>query len=186
VAIGNCTDKGAPSNLTGILQAKGGSLRSEVLMKHSHKVFLRGLEASKASVWLVARWLSEHDKIVVIPPTRKAPRHEDWKDYADSGDIWVISKRKWKRIEVKGLGYDFTSAEDWPHRDFIVCAKHAWDRASIPASAFYYVNPAMTHMAMVNPSDREGWIVRDVTDGRHGVTQATYICSVAAVRFIEL
>lgn len=89
-----------------------------------HQAFLRDLERSQDAVWHVSRWLSRRGLCVRVPPTSFAPRAEDWRDYSDSGDLFIE-----QRVEVKHLSAQFTGRHDWPFPDFIVCGKGAHDRA---------------------------------------------------------
>lgn len=152
-------------------------------MNEHHKKFLQGLESSKASVWLVARWLSDHGYAVRIPPTSKAPEQKDWQAHADDGDLEIA-----QRIEVKALTCDFTSRDDWPFPDFIVCAKHAYDNAKPKPYRICYLNKAMTHLAVLDcRKTHMEWVVKTVRDSRFDDReQETYVCDKGLPQFVKL
>jgi hypothetical protein len=142
--------------------------------------FAKHLSDSIADVWDVAQWLSSRGHSVTVNPTFIAPSHEEWEDYADGGDLFIT-----QRVEVKRLSAEFTSAQDWPFKDkFIVCAKHAWDRAKPKPYAFIYLNKSKTHMAVVKGDTHKFWEVEQRTDKRYdSMTQSFYFCPLEKVVF---
>lgn len=120
---------------------------------------------------------------ITIPVPTKGVKHEDWKKHADSGDITAQKAGKSYRIEVKGLSVDFSSALNWPFgSEFIVCAKHSFDRAKPKPSAYFIFNKGLTYYARVNLSSREMWSEIEKTDSRYdGVKQKFYTCPITLV-----
>jgi hypothetical protein len=146
----------------------------------NHQKFLSHLDNSSSAVWLVAEMLNGRGYDVSIPPNTRAERHSDWQNHADSGDIYIR-----QRIEVKQLGVAFTCAEDWPFRDkFIVCAKHAFDRATPKPYAYIIVSKCGGHAASVFSSNSASWTVDTRVDSRYeGVEQEFYFSPVADVKW---
>ena len=155
----------------------------------NHDLFLKHLDESKQAVWIVARWLNELGYSVKIYATKKADKHENWKKYADKGDIEIsdgdieISHR----IEVKRRGLKFINKKDWPHRDFIVCAKHAWDRAEPKPFAFIVLSNDYKYAGIVKSDSRKKWYAKSIKDGRYdNVTQEFYLIALDNVDWIVL
>lgn len=143
--------------------------------------FEKNLMDSQEAVWDVARWFQSHGKTVTVNPTFIAPSHDQWQDYADGGDLFLV-----QRIEVKKLGVLFTCRDDWPFGDkFIVCAKHAWDRALQKPHAFIYLNQNKTHAAIVKGETHKTWTHEKRTDKRYDrMTQEFYFCDLSHVAFM--
>ena len=148
-----------------------------------HLTFLKHLDQSHSAVWRVAQWLQERGNRVVVTPITKSATHQEWKDHADDGDLYIQL-----RVEVKKRGLEFTGREDWPHGDkFIVCAKHAWDRAKPKPYAFVILNKSMTHAAIVTADTRSQWTVEERTDSRYiQYRQEFYFIPIDLVRFVPL
>ena len=147
-----------------------------------HQWFLKELDKSAKAVWMVAHWLNSRGHNVTVNAAGRAPTHADWVDYADNGDLNISL-----RVEVKALTADFTSAEDWPFRGkFIVCAKHAFDRAVPKPYGYIYLNKAKTNMAMVMCQTSKKWYVEKRTDKRTNIEQEFYLCPLDEVYFHEV
>ena len=113
--------------------------------------FIKHLDESEVGVLSAAKWLRSFGYSVTIPPTTKAKSYEDRLDHQDDGDLYINM-----RIEVKRLGINFTSKDDWKFGSkFIVCAQHSFDRAkpnslkefpclkTIQMNNYLYVNIAL-------------------------------------------
>lgn len=147
-----------------------------------HERFLAGLERSEESVWLIARWLQSRGNHVKVNAASKADKPENWKSYSDHGDLEIS-----QRIEVKQLTYDFTSAADWPFgREFIVCAKHSYDRSIPKPYAYIHVNPKGTHAAITLGQTAKHWTVKSVNDTRFDRIQDCYLCPLEHIQWITL
>ena len=145
--------------------------------------FLKHLDASHDAVWCAARWLQNKGHHVVVTPTSKSKTHGEWKQHADSGDLYLQ-----QRIEVKKRGIDFTGAGDWPHGDkFIVCSRHSYDLARPKPYAWIILNKAKTHAAIVKAESRTRWVVEKRTDSRYqNYTQEFYFCPLDCVTWVSL
>jgi len=149
----------------------------------NHRKFLQHLDVSGNAVWSVARLLNKLGYNVTVPTVSKAEKHSDWKSHADSGDLYID-----QRIEVKRLSAEFTSEVDWPYKDkFIVCARHAFDRAKPKPFAFVILSASGRHAASVFGADSKLWYVEKRTDSRYeGVEQEFYFSPMDRVRFFSM
>lgn len=149
-------------------------------MEDNHKKFLRHLDDSQAAVWHVARWLHSLGYNVAVNATAKAPNHESWEKYADSGDLEIN-----QRMEVKKLSVDFTCKSDWPFGSkFLVCAKHAFDRATPKPHAYIILSKSGTHAAIVKKDTCKQWYVEKRKDSRYqDVEQEFYLAPLECVKF---
>lgn len=150
------------------------------MTQNNHDKFLSHLDASSSAVWTVAKMLNGKGYNVSVPAHTRAKTHDEWKQHADGGDIFIS-----QRIEVKQLGIDFTGSTDWPFGSrFIVCAKHAFDRATPRPYAYIILSRAGTHAATVFCSDSESWYVEERADSRYkNVRQEFYFSPIHLVRF---
>jgi hypothetical protein len=134
--------------------------------------FHKHLEASEQAVWRAAQWLQSNGRQVLVMPITKTPTHAQWKQHADSGDLYIQ-----QRIEVKRRGVHFTGPHDWPHGDiFFVCAKHSWDRAKPKPHAYMIFNSDMTHVAIVLGESHAKWTVVNKEDSRYKNYRQDFYC----------
>lgn len=141
---------------------------------------------SREACWRVARWLGDyHELDVTVLRTRVAPRREDWRLYADHGDIELGPKRK--RCEVKGCTYPFTCAVDHPykHRPIVTDAR-VWDESDPKPWAIFLLNASMTHVAIVKGNTSGRWWTATITDGFRGQTKPYKIAPIDCFTFHDL
>ena len=74
----------------------------------------------------------------------------------------------------------------WPFGDkFIVCAKHAWDRALQKPYAFIYLSKDKTHAAILQGDTHKTWTHETRTDSRYdSMKQEFYFCDPKLVKFM--
>lgn len=149
-------------------------------MSPNHQKFLSHLDSSRDAIHRVADWFIAKGMTVRIPGVRRAPDHDQWKDFADGGDLFIE-----QRIEVKKLSREFTCRRDWPFGEkFLVCAKHAWDRAQPKPYAIVILSSNMGHAAVVKAASRAFWMVEKRKDSRYdGVEQEFFLCPMEHVEF---
>ena len=142
--------------------------------------FAKHLEDSISGVFLGAQIFHKKGYTVKINPSMLAPSSEEWENYADNGDLEVSM-----RVEIKQSGYDFTSAEDFPFKDPIVCGKNAWDRAMPKPRFIMLLNKTGTHYSMISSDSREHWYVKEHNDKRYGpgYMQEFYKCPIEHFTF---
>lgn len=156
-------------------------------MKDNHKKFLKHLDDSSDSVFIVARYLYDKGMDVKINSLKKAKKHSDWRKYKDDGDLFVYVNNVESRVEVKGLSCEFTNEKDWRFPDFIVCAKHSFDNALKKPIAYFILNKQRTHMAVVKTKYSDSWKVISKVDTRYqGVEQKFYSCSLDKINWVKL
>ena len=150
-------------------------------MSNSDK-FVSHLKASEDARWVVARWLSGRGHTVTLKPLKIRPTSADHADFADDGDIHT----ELGRFEVKRLGVDFTGAEDWPFKDYIVCGKNAWDRAEPKPYVFVTLSSNMKFAGVLVP-EPAAWVVKTIIDKRYnGYSQEFYLTAASAVKFMKV
>ena len=144
---------------------------------------IQSLDESHDAVWKVARMLNDKGHAVKIPVTTKASCYAEWEDHADDGDLFIE-----RRVEVKQLSADFTSAADWPYGEkFIVCARHSWDRAKPKPWCYIILSCSGTHAATVFDTTRQHWFVEERSDSRReDVRQQFYFCPLERVKFFRI
>jgi hypothetical protein len=150
----------------------------------AHKRFLENLDASVAAVWSIAKWLQSHGYAVTVNPIRKAPAHEQWKEYVDHGNIEIR-----RRVEVKHLSVNFTGRQDWLFGSkFLVCAKHSFDHITPKPYAYVIVSADFSACAIVHSSTSDKWTIESRQDVRHGddYQQEFYLCPIDLVKWSKI
>lgn len=156
-------------------------------MNSNHDKFLKHLEGSSESVFIVAKYLHSKGLDVRINALKKAEKHSDWNEYKDEGDLFIFNNEKSYRIEVKGLTCDFTNKNDWCFKDFIVCAKHSFDNANPKPYAYFILNKKRTHCAVVKETTSDNWNIVSRKDRRYeNVVQEFYTCDLNKIEWIDL
>jgi len=156
-------------------------------MEKNHVKFLKHLEDSSLSVFIIALYLYNKGLDVRINALKKAKSHKDWKKYKDDGDIFTYKNGNEYRIEVKGLSCDFTSDKDWVFKDFIVCAKHSFDNSIKKPYAYFILNKKRTHLAIVKTETKDQWSVVSRKDNRYdNVSQQFYTCPFNIIKWDKI
>ena len=144
--------------------------------------FKKHLAQSQGAVWKVAQYLSSKGHPITIPPTFVAPSHQEWKEYADDGDIYMG-----QRIEVKQRGFSFSGRGDWPYESFMVCAKHSFDNAKPKPHAYFILSKEGNCAAVVKGNTHKQWYSETKKDLRYdNMVQSFYMCPLNLVKFISL
>jgi hypothetical protein len=157
-------------------------MASELEKDEDHRRFLNHLAASDQTVWRVARWLHTRGYSVSVPRSGQAPNRKAWEDFADQGDLYIN-----QRIEVKKRGFCFTGRASWPYSDFIVCARHSFDRATPKPFAYIVVSNDLKCAAIAMVEDHKAWTVATTRDRRYvNVAQECYFCPMEFIRFVML
>lgn len=154
--------------------------------KKDHAAFLKALAESDSARRVAALWLEARGwKVEPIQAIRYAPSAKDWREFADSGDVYAIKSDRRCRIEVKQLKAMFTSGDDWPFPNAIVDGKYGFDKSD-PKPVFYLqFNRSRTHCAVIDVgSTFHLWTPAKKPDQRHpGREFEFYIAPVCALRF---
>ena len=158
----------------------------------NHTKFLSHLDSSIDTMFIAARLLYNNGYSVKINQMTRAQNHNDWKRHADAGDLTILIHEEGElpteeRIEVKGLSIDFTNESDWKYKDFIVCATHSYDRATLKPYAYMIFNRNKTHFAIVYGRDKDKWTIGKRVDTRYeGGEQQFYFSPFEYVRWKEV
>ena len=153
-------------------------------MSNNLNKFLSHLDNSTAGVFTAALYFYQKGLDVRIGGLRKCTSHQNYMDFVDDGDLFVYNQGESNRIEVKNLSAQFTCAEDWCFKDFIVCAKKAYDNATPKPYAYMIFNKGRTHMAIVKGDTHKHWKTVSRTDRRYdNYTQDFYICDLEHIQF---
>ena len=101
------------------------------------------------------------NKVDILPYINNKKSNNDSK-------IFIQTKEKCVRIEVKGLTTEFTNSQDWPFKNFMVCAKHSYDKTlPDPPSCYYILNKTRTHAAIVKTNTFDFLFKRTVKCGNN-------------------
>lgn len=150
--------------------------------QQDHETFLKHLSESDSAVWHVARWLQSRGNQITVPPSSSSERYEDRMKYVDNGDLYIQ-----QRIEVKRRGINFTGKKDWPHRNFIVCAKHAFDNAVPKPLGYFVLSNDMKYAGYVDAKSKDSWTVETKKDSRYiDYTQDFYVTELDGVSWFSL
>jgi hypothetical protein len=156
-------------------------------MTTNHQRFTEHLEASTAAVWIAAKWLHSKGLTVTVNRTEVAPDAGQWREYVDEGDIEVTGKTgKRYRVEVKGLGVNFSGPEDWPFdSEFIVCGKNSHERAEPKPYAYLILSKDLLSMAVVYTDTERFWREKVKQDHRYEkLQQAFLLCPLEFITWI--
>ena len=157
-----------------------------------HQRFLADLKNSQPAVWRIAAWLTHRHHDVMMPGfpiNNEGP--DQWQKYADDGDLFIMRPDgKRGRVDVRHVSYDFIRAADWPHGDkFLIERVHRYDRKKPPPAMMFFVNPPMTHVALVRPRRSFAkWYVeerRSSLNPEKGL-EKYYLCPMDLVEFMEI
>ena len=148
------------------------------MLTGNHKKFTEHLKESTKALFIVAHFFHHHGYTIRINGQKCSPDASNHEEYADDGDLFIFNKEKWVRIEVKGLTAEFSNSEDWPFKNFMVCAKHSYDKTlPYPPSSYYILNKTRTNAAIVKTNTFDHWFTKTVKDGRYeNVSQEFYHC----------
>jgi hypothetical protein len=152
-------------------------------MTEQHAKFQNRLRSSSNAVAVVASWLNRKGKHIEIPSMRISPTADQASDYLDGGDLYIIEK---KRVEVKHLGINFTSADDWPFREIFISNVAAVDRSFDQVSAWVSVSQDMGYIAVVKPDSREHWYISEKKASNTGNVESYYATNIKHVQFIKI
>ena len=142
--------------------------------EYNHQLFLKHLSASHQAVWTAALWMWSTGRQVTINPTTSSEKYKDRMKHRDSGDLLVNGNR----VEVKKRGINFTGKDDWPHKDFLVCAKHSYDMAENKPTGYIIMSSDMNYAGLVSSETYDQWGVTHRKDSRYkDYSQDFYVIS---------
>jgi hypothetical protein len=149
--------------------------------------FVEDLIESKDTVWFAARWLSDADFTIRIPPTRVRPSVAQMAEYSDKGDLFISKPSRWsgeeKRIEVKKRDLSFTGKHDFPFNTIIVDVKHKIDKADPKPHLYLAFNSTLTCCCITKGDTHESWATAKRWDERKGRLRTFYECPINLCTF---
>jgi hypothetical protein len=153
-----------------------------------HARFQKRLVGSKPATDAVADWLRQLGYEVEVPDMRVAPTAAEHEDYADRGDILITDECGiTERVEVKGISYAFTCAEDWPFKEVLVAQDNQIDRPGLwPLRAYVSVSPDLKHAACIPVATRPHWYLTTKRPRNTGNVETFYACPTNLVQFRKI
>lgn len=131
--------------------------------KSSHKEFLKRLDASRRSTFLVAEYLHRAGYNVEVPAFDYRDENSNWEDHVDDGDLFIWKERDGiKRIDVKHVSMEFTTRDSFRFSHIFVADIRAVERANPFPLAYITVNNSCTHMAIIWGKTKKLWEPYDV------------------------
>jgi hypothetical protein len=152
-------------------------------MNDQHSRFQQRLRSSSKAVAVVAAWLNAKGKHVEMPPMQIAPTASQADNYLDSGDIYIIER---KRCEVKHLGVNFTCANDWPFREIFISNVSAVDRSLEQVSAWISVSKDMKYAAIIKPDSKDRWHISKKKASNTGNVESYYAANIEDAVFCQI
>jgi|SRR5262245_8643654 len=149
-----------------------------------HDDFVRALKRSTRAQFLVAQMLHHKGETIEISGLQIAPTFEDAEDYADSGDLQLLIR---KRIEVKHSSRNFTSRHDWPlGGQVFIDTTDRLERVKTIAHAYYTVSSDFRHFALIKGCTEPCWFSMDKFNKRLGIWRTYRACELGQVEFGSL
>lgn len=130
---------------------------------NTKNAFIRRLDASRKSTFLVAAFLHKAGFNVHIPAFDYNEANEPWEDHVDDGDIYIWKERgEQLRIDVKHVSVDFTGKDDFPFPYMFVADIRAIERANPFPLAYIVANKQCSHIGIVWGKTKKFWEAHDV------------------------
>lgn len=155
--------------------------------KNSTEAFLRRLDKSRHSVFLVAEYLHKSGYNVHIPAFDYRPTDSNWEDHTDNGDLYIWKEKEQQhRIDVKHRNLDFTGKDDFPYDRIFVSDIRAIRRATPFPLAYVIVNKNCTHIGVVWARTKPHWTEETFFAKNTDMTATAMACPIAYVDFRRL
>lgn len=120
--------------------------------KADHQVFVDRIFYSYQAVFIASLVCNRQGYYTMQPPFRIKGEDEDYRDYADCGDLHIskTGKDPWDIIEVKhSKKINFTDRDSWPYRNIFVCSKYSMDQKDVAPHSFMILNEPLSHMIII-------------------------------------
>ena len=157
----------------------------------NHEKFKEHLKKSTKPLFVVAECFHRMGYNICVNGQRCASTASDHERYADNGDLYIQTKdypQKWVGIEVKGLTAEFTNSQDWPFKNFMVCAKHSYDKTlPNPPGCYYILDKTCTYAGVVKTDTFSDWFTKTEKCGNYkNVSQEFYYCPLDKIEWLNL
>ena len=141
------------------------------------------------AVFKVAWWLHNTEGFgFTIPPPRYAPRLDQCAAYVDDGDLFLFNT--WCapiRTEVKWRpDLSFTNAESYRFSTVWFTNAPALERAGDSVAAYFAVNQAMTHAAIIDQRSRPAWNMTSAFMANSQKVEKVWEIDKNLVRFVSI
>ena len=157
------------------------------MTENSHDAFLKRLDQSRTSTFLVAQYLHKAGYNVTVPAFDYRDPNTNWEDHVDNGDLFIWKeKEEQHRIDVKHVSLDFTSRDDFKFPYMFVADIRAIKRANPFPLAYIIINKSCTHMAIVWGKTKDLWVERDVYASNTQKMITVMKCAIEHVEFRPL
>lgn len=146
--------------------------------------FGKRFNKSFSAVFRVAEYVhAMWNESVMVKAKSLAPSLQESINYLDDGDIHLKNNRT---VEVKHLQkVHFTCVGDFPFKDIIIANVKSVDRNE-RAVAYFIVNVAMTHAAIIKTATKDLWSKKVVTDRERNSPEEKYLCDKTLAEFVDL
>lgn len=146
-------------------------------------------ERSQKGVRYVAEKLCEEGHNVFIGCQELAENLEEANDFVDDGDIFILTDPEDLRIEVKWLeSTEFTSKEDYPYFEFMICETRSFDKADPKPDAYIILEKFRRAIAIVDVKFTEKhWYWKHKVDKsrREDGPRPYYFCTLDHVKWVK-
>lgn len=154
---------------------------------NSHKAFIKRLDGSRHSTFLVAQYLHKRGYNVTIPAFIYPEKDSNWEENVDNGDLYIQKNDgPSARIDVKHINIDFTKQEDFPFSYMFVADIRAIERANPFPLAYIIVNKSATHAGIVWGKTKPYWETHEVFASNTEKMITVKRCPIEFVEFREL
>jgi len=143
--------------------------------------FVERFKESAQYVNQVAYWLDSRGLRARVIPCALRPSHDQWKDYADTGDIEVTLL-----VEVKHRQLEFTCHDDYPYATVVVDEVYKLDAKRSQLYAYVILNRAATHAVVVPRHTWQQWQRMSRQDHIAGRVCEFYVVDKGLCNFVEL
>ena len=155
-----------------------------------HPNFLHRLRNSDKATIAVAKWMSQYGT-VRVPKIIEAPSHAEAENYKDNGDLFFLQNGQptERRFEIKGRSIQFTSKNDVPYEDLLVCSSSSFIKAANsdnPPEAYITVAKDLVHIAMIYVRTKQLWKKKQAYDAQRGYHYMAWYCTTQAIDFHKM
>ena len=151
-----------------------------------HQDIMDRLDKSQTSVELCCDWLNRKGFKSKILPFTKAEKYKDRWKHVDDGDIISIIGGVECRVEVKGVGVEFTSVATFPYSTVFVDEEFKVNREhSNPLFGYMSVNKQRTGFIAIPGSTKEHWKTVEKWDSKMKEHRSFVECPKPYVKYYE-
>lgn len=157
-------------------------------MPRTYEQFSKYLDASRDSVFAVAKWSHKEGYDVFIPAIIIRPKDADPKDYKDDGDLHITKDGVTKKLNVKSQNTTkFSGPSDWPFPVIFVANKKSADAYGDTISSYVIVSKDMKCACLINTlQTKQFWSVVSFYNKEHDYHEEVYACPIVQAKFYQI